>query len=292
MNKNKIVFKNFICYFVFCLFILSLVSCRLIQLFMFTNLQTGLCYEFKFFEIAFYAIVSIFCAIYFIFFKYFYKFEFDDINFFKRSFILSLTSFLASVIILIHSIYVLLEYDPEMNKKVNLSFLLCSTGVCFALSFLFLSICFLRNEGQINGLKVFFIVSFIWASMRLIFFMISDAFLRFSQFEYKIVVLGCLTLFLFLFYLGQTLFDFNRAVSIVNMNFFGFFASGIILTNSISKIILQFYGELNQINFSSNYFKQNLNLLNIYSFNVVDFIVAVFILIFLIYFNKSKLNKK
>lgn len=282
--KNKLMFKNLFYIFFLVIFSSFFVLLRFFHLFN-TNLENGICYEFRTFNFWFILISAFFLIFSFLYFKLFYKT--GSINFYRlqKSKFLGFLSFLVSFIILFGSFKIFSEANSKLAVSFLFVFLFFLTGLLFAASFAVLALCLI---GVFNYCKFAFIFvfcsSFIWAVIRLLSLIATDSFLRYANIEYKLGVLCLVSIFLFFYFFGCIALNYNSSGSLCRFLTFGFFAFFVNFANVVPKIFINLYVYFNDLNFSDLFFNRNINLLNFFNFNLVDFSISVFVFSFLLIF--------
>lgn len=284
MKKIGFFFKNMIYLLFFVLCTVFFVALRVFQLFSLTDLNTGVCYEFRIFEYVFLFGSLLFLVFSYLFFRFFRRFELVSLNNMQKSVFLGFVGFLSSIIVLVCSFVVLFRTTSAESISSIFNILFFVIGVFFAICFIWLSGCFCRGKGIKNSAIMFFVSAFLWVSVRLLSFMCTESIFVFDRVEYQLMVLETLSLFLFLFYFGGSILGLYSENG--NLNFglasWGFCSIFVVCLSVLPRLILRFkllfYGD----KVFSSYFKKNLDFFNVYNFSLVDFAVVLFAACFLI----------
>ena len=283
MIKNKKLFKNLICFFCVGFLTLIFVGIRFFQLMNLTNLETGVCSLNSFFDSCYTLLHVFFVAFSFLFFKYIYRPKFENFNLIKKNNVLGVLSCFISILVFINSFFIFSKTTPKspISPPFNLMFFL--TGVFLAVSFIIFSIYIVFNVDFLKfSLSLIFCSVFLWALVRLYSFVSTNSFLHYATIEYKLNVLGLVFIFLFFYYFGRIVFNYRGSAASCGFLTFGFAAVFSVFANVVPKLFLNFKVWFNAIKIEGSFFERNINLLYFYNFNLVDFVLALFIFSFLI----------
>ena len=157
---------------------------------------------------------------------------------------------------------------------------------------------FNNKKSYKNAFSLVFFSLFFWFTIRLMNLFLDNLFLKFAKTEYCLMVVGLIMMYMFIFNLGQINLNIyevtNKIKTKSNFMVYGFCGVFIVFSNVLSKLILTIYVMFKNINITSNYFQQNLNILNVHNFCLADFLITIlifYLLIFSFYSNKKSINK-
>lgn len=302
----KKLFKfKFLNFFVLFFFIAIVTTARFLQLNLFTDFNVG-CNNFKdykFFNINFNlkSLSFIYYPIIFLYFlililAYFKKNKpnnKDVVSLYKQQKEIGLfTKIFLVVCSLVFFVESILYIKTMISIRVESGFTTIVgtfiSQILFSFYFLYLFYCFHFKKFEKNSLlNIIFVIPVFWGVMRLFDFMTLNHFLYFTPRENFIsnfkVVFNCL----FLFYFGKFLIGANSKKNEKNMIFFGFLSIFFNLTSVLPRIILYFYNLKNKkilttiYSYKKNAYFFNINILNATNFIIIDFLIAIFALIFL-----------
>lgn len=296
MIKNKLSLKNWLYLAVFLLSTAFFVALRCFYLCFLTNLETGMCYEFRTFDFYFILISVLFLAFSFVFFRFVNKPIIKNFHNVNRSKVLGFISFMVSIAMFVGSFSMLFRTNVKNAATAPFNFLFFLTGTFFSISLIFLSVCLIFGLDYHNlSLILVFCSAFLWAVLRFVNLIFTSLFQDYDLVEYRFIVLGLVFLFAFFYYFGRLILNYNSVNSGSYFLTFGFLYILIAFANVAPKLFLNFSSWLNLSESSehlSSFFKVNINLLNFHNFNLVDFAISLFvfslILVFMASNNKNK----
>ena len=273
--KKTIKFSLFSKLVVCLIFTVILTAIRTYQILNFMDLRTGFYRGPDYLNYCFFGGILL-LALVLAFFSYFS--DGIDASEPKSSSILSFGAAVCAVFILIYSIIFALKDNSSNGYESNapgVAVILIVANIVLLVGFAYFAYRFRQPKGSLGD--VLLVCPAAWACFRLIA-MIINHMMMFSVQENILNVLKTCSICVFLFYMGRFLAGFKSKSASVKMIFSGFLSSCLIFCSALPRYIFSL-----SRGFNKKYY------LNVSDFVTLDFVLAIFIVMFLvIYFTKLK----